>query len=392
MTINNSYDVVIVGGGVIGSAAAYFLASAPLFDGSIAVIEKDFTYSKSATALSASSIRQQFSTKENIEMSKYGFDFFQNVGNILAIGDAQPTIDFVARSYLYLATKNGTDTLTHNINIQQRCGVDVTSLTRSDLAARHKWLNVEDVTLAAVTNSGEGWFDAYSLLQAFRAKAKNLGVNYINECVESLIQTNDSNINGVKTTKGTTISAGWVLNCAGAAAYRFGPCDLPVRPRKRCVFVFDCRETIEDCPLIVDPAGFYVRPEGSVFICGMAPPNDNDVDESDFDVDYTLFEDHLWPMLAARVPAFEAIKLVNAWAGHYDYNTFDQNAILGFSHDKSRHIIANGFSGHGLQHAPAIGRALAELVVHGRYVTLDLSSLCVERIAANKPVLEKCVI
>ena len=163
---------------------------------------------------------------------------------------------------------------------------------------------------------------------------------------------------------------------------------LPVEPRKRSVFVFEARDKFPDMPLIVDPTGIYVRPEGSVYITGGADPDDADgpADPQDFEPDWPLFEEIIWPVLATRIPAFEAIKATRAWAGHYDYNTLDQNAVIGPHPEVANFIFANGFSGHGLQQAPAVGNALAELIVHGAYRTVDCSAFGYERIAARPAV------
>ena len=135
-----------------------------------------------------------------------------------------------------------------------------------------------------------------------------------------------------------------------------------------------------------------MRPEGAGFICGTAPPPERDPDFEDFDVDYGLFEEIIWPSIAARVPAFEAIKPGRAWAGFYDVNLFDQNPIVGRAPEVPNFYFANGFSGHGLQKSPAVGRGLSELILHGAYRSLDLSPLGVERLAENRPAPEKNVV
>jgi sarcosine oxidase len=190
---------------------------------------------------------------------------------------------------------------------------------------------------------------------------------------------------------GATIACGALVNAAGYHAHEIAAAAgiaLPIRPRKRFVYVFDCRERLERAPLLIDPTGVYFRPEGASYICGVSPPEDQDPDCTDFELDYRLFEEMIWPTLAHRVPAFEAIKLVRAWAGHYDYNTLDQNAILGPHPEIANFYFANGFSGHGLQQSPAVGRAIAELIAYGAYRTLDLRRFSYARVLKNEPIIE----
>ena len=152
------------------------------------------------------------------------------------------------------------------------------------------------------------------------------------------------------------------------------------------------RASLPGFPLLIDPTGVYVRPEGDLYIAGGTPPPENDPPATDFEVDHAFFEETIWPVLAARVPAFEAIRPGRAWAGHYDMNLFDHNAIVGPLPGIAGILIATGFSGHGLQQAPAVGRGLAELIVHGRYMTLDLSPLGYDRVTAGRPLREANVV
>jgi FAD-dependent oxidoreductase domain-containing protein 1 len=387
----DGFDVVIVGGGAVGSAVAWFLAAEPDFDGSIAVIERDFTYARAATTLSAASIRQQFSTPENIRMSRFGLRFFAELEQRFG---ADGDIGFREGGYLLLASADGRHVLERNHAVQRAEGADVALLDPASLTERFPWISADGVAIGSLGLSGEGWFDAHALLQILRRGARAAGVTYIEGEVTD-IRRAGGRIAGVDLPGGRRLDCGALVNAAGPQAGRVAALagvGLPVEPRKRSVFVFDCRQRVAGMPLMVDTTGVWCRPEGEVFITGISPPADRDPPTDDLDVDYALFEEVVWPALAARVPVFEAIKLVRAWAGHYDYNTLDQNAVIGRHPEIANLYFANGFSGHGLQQAPAAGRAVAELVAHGRFATLDLSVFGYERIAGQQPVHELAVI
>jgi len=389
-----SYDVVIVGGAAIGSSVACHIAADPAFDGSIAVIEKDPSYQRCASALSAASIRQQFSSEINIAISLYGIRFLRDIGTHLAVDGDCPDISLREGGYLFLATESGTDVLRENHTLQTELGADILLLSPDRLHERFPWLNMDGLALGSWGRTGEGWFDGYGLMQAYRRKARSLGVTYIaSEAVA--LDRNGGRIEAVKLNDGSRISCGMLVNCAGTGAAtlaRTVGVDLPIRPKKRMIFTFECRDEIADCPLLIDPSGVYCRPEGKGFIAGSAPPPDQDPDSDDFEVDHTFFDEVVWPKLATRIPAFESIKQGRAWAGHYDMNLFDHNAFVGPVTGLSNFYIANGFSGHGLQQSPAVGRGLAELLVSGRYQSLDLSPLGTERLVQNRKLLERNVV
>ena len=384
------FDVVIVGGAAIGSATAYFLTHDLGFDGSVAVIERDPTYAHAATTLSAASIRQQFSTPENIRMSAFGIAFFRD---LKARFGAEADIGFRERGYLLLASETGEETLLANHEVQKAEGADIVLMDREALANNFRWLKTSDLRLGAFGRSGEGWFDAHSLLTLLRGAARK-GATYIHGEVTGIMR-DGARISGVTLADGREIGCGTLVNAAGPQAgdvAALAGVKLPVEPRKRCVFVIACRAALPGMPLMVDPTGVWIRPEGEVYICGVSPPEDADTRATDFDVDYSLFEEVVWPMLAHRVPAMEELKLQRAWAGHYDYNTLDQNAVIGAHPEIVNFIFANGFSGHGLQQAPAAGRAVAELIVHGKFVSLDLALFGYARVAAGRAVRELNVI
>src|ERR1043165_2727492 len=380
---SGTYDVVIVGGAAVGSSVAYFLTHDLGFGGSVAVIERDPTYARAATTLSAASIRQQFSTPENIRMSRFGIAFFRTLKDRFG---ADADIGLRERGYLLLAGAAGAQTLAANHAVQSAEGADIVLMDAPSLAAKFPWINTSDLRLGAFGRSGEGWFDAHSLLTLLRNAARQKGARYIHGEVTGIGRAG-GRISGVTLTDGTRISCDTLVNAAGPQAgdvAALAGIALPVEPRKRCVFVITCRATLPGMPLIVDPSGVWIRPEGEVYICGVSPPEETDTRARDFEVDHALFEDVVWPALAHRIPAMEALKVQRAWAGHYDYNTLDQNAVIGRHPEIENFIFANGFSGHGLQQSPATGRAVAELITHQKFVSLDLSLFGYERIVQGR--------
>lgn len=401
MTFQDSQiaDVVIVGGAVMGSSTAYHLLSDSGFKGRVVVIEKDPTYQLSASALSAASIRQQYSSAVNIRISLHGIQFLRSIADHLSVDD-RPEIGLKEGGYLYCATDAGEQILRENQALQAAEGADILYLKPDELKARFPWLNVDDLAAGTWGRSGEGWFDGWGLLQAFRKKARSLGAEYVKGEVSEVERDGDA-IVAVRLKDGTRIACGTLINCAGSggrAIAEMAGLAIPVQAKRRYVFTFSCKEPVENCPLLIDTSGAYVRPEGEGhFICGASPEADLDPDWHDHDpasqeIDFSFFEEFIWPNLATRVPAFEAIKPGRAWSGPYDMSLLDHNAIIGKAIGFKNFYLCNGFSGHGLQQAPAVGRALSELIVHGGYRTLDLSELGHERVLENRPLLERNVI
>jgi len=389
-----SSQVVIVGGGVIGSSIAYFLrASDPTV--SVTVIERDPSYARSSSALSAASIRQQFSTPLSIQMSLYGIEFLRNIGELLEVDGNRPSIDLHEGGYLFLATPAGDATLRENHALQTNLGADINLMDRRTLKARFPWLNVEDLVSGAFGESGEGWFDGYGLVQALRKKAQSLGARYVAADVTGVVREGRK-ITDVIAGNGERYACDTVVNAAGAWARKIAgmmDIDIPVFARRRSIFNVSSPARLEACPLLIDPTGVYFRPEGKTYICGTSPGADNDPDDLPLDeVDHALFDDVIWPTLAHRVPEFEALRVENCWSGYYEYNVFDHNAIIGYHPQIENCVFANGYSGHGLQQGPATGRGVSELILNGRYVSLDLSSLSWQRLLENRPIVEKNVV
>ena len=326
-------------------------------------------------------------------MSRFGVAFFRELKDRFG---ADADIGFREAGYLLLAGEQGRGVLEANHRVQTNEGADIALLDASAaLAEKFPWLNVDDLAAGAWGRSGEGWFDAHALLALFAkrraTKARPTSMVRWRSSRASAIASRRScsRTDGVSTVASSSTRPG---RKAGDVAAMAGV-PLPVEPRKRSVFVVACREAFPGMPLIVDPTGVWLRPEGQMFICGVSPEADADPRaDGDFEVDYAQFDEIVWPALAHRVPAMESLKLQRAWAGHYDFNTLDQNAIVGAHPELSNFYFANGFSGHGLQQSPATGRAIAELIVHGRFVALDLSVFGYARIVEGRPVHELNVI
>jgi FAD-dependent oxidoreductase domain-containing protein 1 len=391
-----SADVVIVGGGVMGSATAYYLATMGRFPpGRIVLVERDMTFAACSTARSAGGIRQQFSTPENIAMSQATLALLRTLKQTFG---ADADVGFREQGYLILASDSGAEILRGNAAVQRAAGADIILLDPDALATRFPWLVRDGVVLGSFGQSGEGWMDPVSLMTLFRNAARASGATIVNDTVIGVGRL-PGRISGVVLAGGGRIACGALVNAAGPAAgavAAMAGIALPVEPRKRYVYVLDCRDATDAMrkgPLTVDPSGVWFRPEGRFFIAGLSPEEPDEPTPGDLDaIDHDFFETAVWPGLAARAPVFEAIKVTSAWAGHYDYNTLDQNAVIGPHPELVNLYFANGFSGHGLQQSAAAGRAIAELIVHGGYRSIDLTRFGYGRIVRGEPLVELNVI
>lgn len=412
---------LIIGGGPIGLSAAYHLATTSP-ESNITVLERDPTYTRASATLSAGGIRQQFSLKQNVQMSIYGRDFLRSCNELLRVDDEEVDVQFQEKGYLFLAsTEKGAEIMKRNNEVQVGEGADVKLLNAKELQSKFPWLNTKDIILGSYGESGEGWFDPWILLRGLKRKCQSIGVNIIKGTPVSAIRDNNTgrmlSVDVLEhhdgNEKQNRYNVDTVVNAAGAhcatlmdtlAGDKKLVYPIPVEPRKRCIFFFHCATNQQEivpsiAPLTICPiSNVYFRSEGHIeengemtgnFLCGVSPTKENDhvidnINDLDY-ADHELWDDVIWPALYNRVPAFGEVKLKSSWAGLYEYNTLDQNAIIDFHPEIPNVLMVNGFSGHGLQQAPAAGRAAAELLANGKFESLNLDIFSFDRCCNKKP-------
>lgn len=383
-------DVILVGGGVMGAATACFLARD--HGARVTVVERDPSYAQASSSLSLSSIRQQFSQPVNIALSRWSLGFLRRAADELATADDRPALGLVEPGYLYLATAAGEATLRAVHAVQQAEGVDVTLLSPPALAARFPWLAVGDLALGSLGLSGEGWFDGPALHRAFRRKAQACGAQFVAGEVVGF-EGQGARLSAVRCADGRVLAADAFGITAGAWSAPLGEAlgfTLPVTARKRDVFVLETPAVLPDCPLVIDPSGFWFRPEGGLILAGGPPRGADPPGAPLHDIDHGLFEDLLWPVLAARVPALEALRVRSAWAGYYEMNEVDHNGLAGALPGYANAFTACGFSGHGMQQSPAVGWSLARLMA-GQPAPL-IEALSPQRLLDGRRLVEANVI
>jgi len=393
------YDVVIVGGAIMGASTAWFLSDNKDFDGSVLVVERDPSYEKCSTAHTNSCMRQQFSEELNVRISQFAADFVKNIRSYMGGDDRVPDLSIRSFGYLYLADNEAfADTLRSNQKVQLAAGAATQLMTADEIKATYPFYNVDDIVLGSINTVDEGYWDGGAVFDWWRRQSRERGVDYVeNEVVAITRNATGTRIESVTLKSGDVIGCGHVVNASGpraSATARMAGLRVPVEPRKRYSWVFSAEQPLPvDLPLTIDPSGVHVRENGGgTYQCGGHSDIDPAVDYDDFAMDFALWENHVWPILATRIPQFEAIKVQSEWAGHYAYNTFDHNAIMGPHTEVENFIFLNGFSGHGLQQSPAMGRGTAEWLTYGEYRALDMMPFHYERIISNRPIIEKAVI
>jgi glycine/D-amino acid oxidase-like deaminating enzyme len=394
----SSYDVVIVGGAMYGSSVAWFLADNPDFDGTILVVERDPTYALASTSHTNSCMRQQFSEAINVKVSQFAADYVKNFRAYMGGDPRVPQPRLHSFGYMYLAgNADFAETLRENQLQQASCGAGTQHMTPDQIAAAYPFYNLDDIVAGNHNLVDEGYFDGNTLFDWWKRAAKERGVEYLdNEVIAMNRNAAGARVESLILKSGEVLSCGTVINASGPRAVltsRMAGIDIPVEPRKRYTFIFEAEKPLDrDLPLTIDPSGVHMRTDGTYYMAGCPPDDDPAVDYDDFVQDHSFWEDKVWPAIAHRIPQFEAIKLRNSWVGHYAYNTFDQNAILGPHTEVENFIFVNGFSGHGFQQSPAMGRGTAELIAYGEYRTLDLTPFNYVRIERGEKFVEKAVI
>jgi glycine/D-amino acid oxidase-like deaminating enzyme len=381
------YDVVIVGGGIVGCSVAFNLMRSDK-KLKVAVFERDPSYSHASTSLSMANIRVQFSLKENVQISQYALEVLAHFEDEMAVDGNGPSTGYRPEGNLFLVDEDGLSEAQQALAMQKQLGCQVEWWSPEQIK-RHYPLYEMRGLVGGTLGSRDGLLDAYSILMGYRAKARSLGAEFIKDEVNE-IMTDRTRVTGVKVASGETVKSGFVVNCTGAWAAQVANTagvKLPVVPIKRQIFVLDTAVKPKGAlPLTILPSGLYFRTEiGGLILLGKSM--DEDPMGFDFNWDDKRFLEILWPELAGFVPVFDTLKLIRGWAGLYAVNTLDENAILGEWPELKGFFLANGFSGHGLQQAPAVGRYLAELII-GQPPTLDLSAFRPERILENKPLVE----
>ncbi len=382
-----NYDVIMVGGGLMGCATAYYLLRG---DGTlrVAIIEMDPTYEKSSTALSDGNIRVQFNLKENIQISQYGLEVLERFSDEMAVGDSRPDVAFRRQGNLFLVDELGRAEAAEGLALQRSLGCQVDWLSPDEIQRRFPLINPE-CCVGATYGHQDGTMDPWATLMAFKRKAASLGASFIEGEVVALL-SRGPRIVGVRLSSGEELAANSVVNTAGAWASRVAGTAgilLPVQPVRRQVFVIETYVRPEiTLPLTLFPCGLYmIHEHAGTFMVGKSLPDDPVGFE--FGWDRRTFTERLWPDLVEYVPAFDRLKVTRGWGGLYAVNTLDGNAILGEWPELERFYVANGFSGHGFQQCFAVGRYLSELIL-GRAPTLDLAIFSPRRILEDRPVLE----
>ncbi len=382
-------DVVIIGGGIVGSSIAWHLTEAGCKN--VLVIERESTQGKGSTGKSMGGVRAQFSTPINIEMSLYSIPFYAGFDERLG----HPA-GYRPQGYLFLATKQShLHYLRTNFEKQTALGLKtVRMIGTEEIKSMLPALRSDDI-LGGSFCSTDGFVDPYSAMNGFMASAIEKGATLWKKTEITAIAKDAKGIQAVETTRGR-VSTRRVVNAAGAWAAQVAAManvELPVQPLRRMLVPsepFD--EFPHASPMVIDMStGFHFRPEGRGFLLAWNDPEETPGYKSDFE---PAFIEKILVHAADRVPMFEnlAINPKRAWAGLYEMSP-DHHAILGEVAAVPGFYLANGFSGHGVMHAPSTGKILSDLILEGRTnVVSNVELLAYERFAKNELLHETAIL
>ena len=381
------YDVVIVGGGAMGSATAYYLGRLA-GDVSVAVVEKDPTYEYCSTLRSDGNLRIQFNLEENIRMSQYTLELLKSFADDMEIDAWRPDPAPKKQGNLFLV---GDDEAMADADAgmatQRALGCDVEWLDAATIAQRWPAYRTDGV-IGGTFGPADGAIDPHAVLHGYRRNAARLGADYIAGEVAA-VEVENGRVAGVQLASGDRLEAPVILNCAGGWTTGLAGTvgiEIPVTPVMRTVFTVESTIDSAGLPSIFTPAGAYVIAEGGRTF-SMAWSQPSDPVGFDFTFSRLGFNEIIWPEIIATLPAFDQLSVTGGWTGIYAVNTFDGNAILGEWPELPGLYLATGFSGHGFQHCPAMGRHIAQLIL-GREPSLDLSRFGPQRIIDGTPVPE----
>ncbi len=399
---HSHYDVIIIGGAMIGSSISWFLTSNPDFKGSLLVVERDPNYEFASTSRTNSCVRQQFSTEVNIRISQFTADFVKNFKSYMGGDEEIPELMFDQFGYMYLAdNQEFADHLIACQKLQNSLGAGTQILSADEIAAAYPFYNLDDILVGSHNLKDEGYFEGSTIFEWWRRMAIKQGAEYLhNEVMAINTSPSGNQVQSVTLKTGEVVSCGALVNASGPYANKVSQLagiSLPIEPRKRYTWIFSSAKPLNrKLPLTIDPSGMHMRQYGAnganLYMAGCPPHPDPAADFDDFTEDPHIWEEHVWPLIANRIPQFDALRVESSWAGHYAYNVLDHNAVLGAHDELSNFIFANGFSGHGLQQSPAVGRGIAELLLYGEYRALDLSDFSFSRFSQNKLLIERAVI
>lgn len=394
---HDHYDVVIIGGATMGACTAWFLASNPDFKGRVLIVERDKSYLQAQTAASNNCMRQQFANPINVQIGQYAAEFVRNFRENLGGDPAVPELSIRNFGYLYLSDgPELTKVLQRDQSVQEECGAGTKMVTPEEIAADYSFYNLSDIEAGSLNTVDEGYYNAPLMVEWLLRKSIENGVEYIENEVASIARDGDK-VASVTLASGETVTVGHVVNASGTRAGKVAAMaglKLDIQPKRRYTFIFKAKEPLDrDLPLTIDPTGVHFRQFGDDYLVGCPPlGEDATVGVEDFSAEETIWEDKVHPIISNRIPQFKDVEVIDFWMGHYDFNTFDYNVVIGPHDEVSNFHFTNGSSGHGSQQGPAVGRGVAEQIIYGEFRSMDLSPFLYERFAKGERVIERAVI